>query len=254
MVIFDKQDVGNRISQLQQILGLKNVQFAQALQGDPSYFSKVKKGHQSLSRTFLEAIEATFKVNRQWLLFGTGDIFQNGQNIPYNFSEKSTQTVEEQHTPYKHQPKKPGRVVKLQLSLKKRGRTPTVSNDPASPGTVVFNNDDPELVVEYINVPFIGWVDGVVEMAGDSMRPTFKAGDRIAIKRLDKRDLLNWGECYYIIDTNWQGVVKRVFAGTREDYVVLQSDHEDQVKYPPVKRKWKDIAAVFKVAGAIVKC
>ena len=253
MVIFDKKEVGNRIIQLQKILVLNNLQFANSIRADPSYLSKVKRGHRSLSKTYLEAIENKCKVRRQWLLFGEGDIFQNGQNVPYNIGEGPKRGVEEQETTYKHHPKNQGKLLKLRLPLKKRGKPTPVSNDKATPGMVVLINEEPELILEYIDVPFIGWVDGVVEVVGESMHPTFKNGDRIAIKRLDNRSLLNWGEYYYIVDTNWQGVVKRILEGNNGDHIVLQSDNPDQKKFPPIKRRWKDIEAVFKVTGAITK-
>ncbi len=76
-----------------------------------------------------------------------------------------------------------------------------------------LSNDEPELIVDRINAPFLGPVDGVIEVTGESMTPTFSNGCRVGIIRLNDSRILNWGLHYYIIDKNWQGIVRRVYQG-----------------------------------------
>ena len=55
-------------------------------------------------------------------------------------------------------------------------------------------------LVDRINAPFLGKGEGVIEVIGDSMAPTFINGCRIVIIRLNVYRILEWGKCYYIID------------------------------------------------------
>jgi phage repressor protein C with HTH and peptisase S24 domain len=54
----------------------------------------------------------------------------------------------------------------------------------ASSGTVIFTNRGPELIVDRINAPFMDYVEGAIEVTGNSMEPTFRNGCRIAISRI----------------------------------------------------------------------
>lgn len=139
-----------------------------------------------------------------------------------------------------HLPLDPQAPAKAQISGK------------AAAGTVVINNDHPELVVDRIDAPFLGEVEGVVEMAGDSMEPTFINGSRIAITRLKNPSILDWGECYYIINKNWLGLVRRIYFEST-DSLRLVADYTDQNKYPPIIRFWNEIEAIFKIKAVIQK-
>jgi phage repressor protein C with HTH and peptisase S24 domain len=119
-------------------------------------------------------------------------------------------------------------------------------------GTIINTDDQHGFIADRIDAPFLGDVDGTIEVTGDSMEPTLKNGWRVAISRLIDNRLLNWGACYYIIDRNLQGIVRRIYPAT-EETIRLIADHTDQSKYPPITRQWNDIEAVFKVKAAILK-
>ena len=123
----------------------------------------------------------------------------------------------------------------------------------AAAGTILFSNDEPELIVDRINAPFLGPVEGIVEVSGESMSPTFTNGCRVAISRLNNYRILDWGWYYYIIDKNWQGYVRRVYPGETENSLCLLSDNPNQDKFPPIQREWEHIEAIFRVMAAIWK-
>jgi hypothetical protein len=85
------------------------------------------------------------------------------------------------------------------------------------------------------------------------MEPTFKNGCRVAIIRLKEPRTLNWGECYFIIDNNWLGAVKRIYPGETANSIKLVSDNPNQAKFPPIIRQWNQITAIFKVQAGILK-
>jgi transcriptional regulator with XRE-family HTH domain len=80
MIVYDKGEAGKRLTEIIKDQGLNSAQFAEAIEKDPSYLSKMESGKKGISGTYLKAIEAKYGVNRQWLLFGTGEKY--GQNVP----------------------------------------------------------------------------------------------------------------------------------------------------------------------------
>jgi hypothetical protein len=99
----------------------------------------------------------------------------------------------------------------------------------------------------------LGQIDQLVEITGDSMIPVFKPGSLVALKTLLNPELLYWSEYYYIIDSNGQGLVRRVYASEIQNCITLVSDHPDQGKYPAISISWNQIKAIFKVRAEIVK-
>jgi phage repressor protein C with HTH and peptisase S24 domain len=97
----------------------------------------------------------------------------------------------------------------------------------------------------------LGEVDGLVEITNESMEPTFSKGSRIAITRLKNQRLLDWGECYYLIDKNWQSSIKRIYPGESSEKIQLVSDNPDRTKYPPYEREWSQIETICKVKAEI---
>lgn len=134
-------------------------------------------------------------------------------------------------------------------------RAPILQTDGlAAAGTIILHDGEPELIVDRINAPFLGPVDGVIEVIGDSMSPTFSNGCRIVIIRLNDFKILAWGLCYYIIDNNRMGLVRRVYQGQAENWLLLVADNPNQAMFPPIQRQQSDIGAIFKVVAGIQKC
>jgi phage repressor protein C with HTH and peptisase S24 domain len=136
-----------------------------------------------------------------------------------------------------------------------RSRVPVPQTDgKAAAGTVTFFDNEPELIVDRINAPFLGVVEGVIEITGESMEPLFRSGCRIAIIRLNNYRLLYWGSYYYIINKNWDGIVRRVYPGETENSIQLVSDNPNQEQFPPIQCEWENIVAIFRVTACIVRC
>ncbi|MBO9203229.1 MULTISPECIES: LexA family transcriptional regulator [Niastella] len=141
----------------------------------------------------------------------------------------------------------------LRIPLTSAGPAVPQSDGKAASGMVIFSNNEPELIVDRISAPCLGAVEGSIEMIGNSMEPTFCNGCRIAIVRLSDNRSLIPGQYYYVIDTNWQGIVRRVYQGEKENCIRLVADNPDQFKHPPVEKSLEQIAAIFKVSAALIK-
>ncbi|THU40807.1 LexA family transcriptional regulator [Niastella caeni] len=120
-------------------------------------------------------------------------------------------------------------------------------------GTIIFSDNEPELIVDRINAPFLGEGEGVIEVTGDSMAPTFINGSRIVLIRLIDYRILEWGKYYYIVDKNWQGFIRRIYQGDLPNTIKLVSDSLNQEKYPPIHRQWEQIEAIFRVTAGILR-
>jgi len=147
----------------------------------------------------------------------------------------------------------PQRTATIRLPLDPDKVAVSQVSGKAAAGTVTIENETPELIVDRIDAPFLGNVEGVVEITSDSMEPTLKKGWRIALARLKKTNIIHWGECYYVIDKNGEGIVKRLYKGDTEDYILLISDNPDKEKYPPIQLRLDEIEAILKVKAGILK-
>jgi DNA-binding XRE family transcriptional regulator len=125
-----------------------------------------------------------------------------------------------------------------------------VYNTRAFAGLNPIIQDHPELIIEYVDIPFIGKADGVIEISGESMYPTYKNGTRIAVRKLEDKQLVYYGECYYIIDKNFDGKIKRLFAGRDPEHLILKSDND---KFPDIEWLWENVISVCKILCRIIK-
>jgi phage repressor protein C with HTH and peptisase S24 domain len=141
---------------------------------------------------------------------------------------------------------KPQEIHKIRLSLAD-GRRYDMTDGPVA-GTFETWNNESTVVLDFMKAPFIGELEGVVEVTGDDMIPTFRPGTRVAVQRLSDPKIFTPGQFYFIIDRNGQSFVRRMMEGTRDD-VILKSDNERL--YPQFKRNWRDIKAVFKIKADI---
>lgn len=66
--------IGNRITQIIKESGLKKVEFAKALNVDQSYVSRLASGEKVPSDRLVDDICERFLVNKEWLVYGTGDM------------------------------------------------------------------------------------------------------------------------------------------------------------------------------------
>jgi phage repressor protein C with HTH and peptisase S24 domain len=120
-------------------------------------------------------------------------------------------------------------------------------------GTIIIADNEPELIVDRINAPVLGHIEGIVEVTGESMEPTLKNGCRVVITRLEYPYTLLWGNCYFIVDHNLATYVRRIYAGNDQNSIRLLADFNDQSKYPPIELKRNQILAIFMIKASIYR-
>ena len=72
---FLSDNIGNRIGQLVDALGMKKVRFAERIKVDQSYVTQLTNGKRSPSDRTIADICREFNVREEWLRNGTGEMF-----------------------------------------------------------------------------------------------------------------------------------------------------------------------------------
>jgi transcriptional regulator with XRE-family HTH domain len=127
----------------------------------------------------------------------------------------------------------------------------SLSDNSAAPGTAIILNDKPVLILCRIEAPFMGDIDGVMQVPDESMEPKFKSGNWIALKKLRFTKIINAGYYYYVIDKNLKGLLRRVRPAAESNSIILIAENEKD--YPEITRNWDDILAIFSVEGCFFK-
>jgi transcriptional regulator with XRE-family HTH domain len=119
------------------------------------------------------------------------------------------------------------------------------------PGSIITINNQPILIAWRMESPFMGEVDGVIPVTGDSMEPKFKSGNLVALKKLRFTKIINAGYYYYIIDKNHIGLLRRVRPAAENNSIILAAENEKD--YPEITRKMDDVLAIFSIEAVIMK-
>ena len=126
-------------------------------------------------------------------------------------------------------------------------------NDFTPTGTLIMSNGKAELVAGRIHAPLLGHIEGLIEVKGDSMAPTFPNGSFIGIKRMNDYRILNWGFHYYIIDINGYGRIRKVYQGDSDGCLLLHCDNTNHDLYPPIQMQWHQILAILDIPVRMIK-
>ena len=200
-------------------MGVTYTEFAKILGVDYSGFSKKINGKQRLTPSTYKAIGRETDINTKWILTGKGDMFLNRGTPKAVFKDNST-----------------GEFVSSK---------PHFVSDTMAGGLSEAATDycEPFPVVRHL-----GDYDCTIGVFGDSMLPTFRSGDVIALKTDHEPKFLRWGEPH-VLDTQDGVVLKRIYDGG-DDHIICKSDNPD---YPEFSIPKESIRHIFRVVGLIRK-
>jgi len=126
----------------------------------------------------------------------------------------------------------------------------SITDNNNAAGTVIKVKGKPVLVGWKIEAPFIGTVDCVISVTDDSMEPEYKNGSHIALKKLRFTRIINAGYCYYVIDKNGKGLLRKVRPSSENNSIILTAENKS---FPEITRNWDDVLAIFSVEGRFLK-
>ncbi len=200
-------------------MGLSNQDFAVLIGVDNSGLSKKLNGRQRLTPYIYKLIEVLTDINTKWLRTGKGEMFIHKDTPKVVFKDDKT-----------------GGLVSSR---------PHFISDTMAGGLSESATSDCE---PFPVVRHLGEYDCTISVYGDSMLPTFRSGDVIALRADRETNFLRWGEPH-VLDTQDGVILKRIYDG-EDDRIVCKSDNPD---YPEFSVPKEAIRHIFRVVGLIRK-
>lgn len=216
-----EHDVRERINE---ILAKKNIsinQLSKNIGVVQTTLNRQLNGFSKVSQSTINSILAYFNdVSPDWLIFGDGEMYKDGQNI--NYAELHSQ-------PSSTLPLLPFEVI---------GGFPVGDNDGA-----MIEQCERYSVPDFVQ----RGAQFLVKVSGSSMYPKYSNGDILAVRRLEDVTFFQWGKVY-VLDTSQGAIIKRVFPGEGNN-IKCHSDNSNN--YPDFDVSREDIRGVGIVVGCI---
>lgn len=207
-----QQTVKDRLLLFLRHEGISNSEFARRLGVSVAYVGAMRK---SLPEEKVKKVVELFPaLNRDWLLYGEGDMLLPG---PCGPQESALSDY----------------IVPLLPVEAHAGSLQMLSEGVALAGC------------EKVMAPMKG-VDFAIRVAGDSMEPFLYSGTVILIKRINERMFIPWGHPM-VIDTE-NGVLVKVVNPSDEgrNYIEAKSYN---AKYPPIQIPMECVYGLYRVLG-----
>ena len=201
-----------RIRELIKILGVTQNDFADRISTDRSNFSKHINGKLPISESLINKIVVGLGVSKVWLKTGEGDMF-------YMQTAHSHSTCVSIPSEAIHNKELGGtKIYDIDVTAGMSGRELTFTS---------------EKQIGAIDVPYINRNAHIVKVSGDSMQPVICNGDMIAIRPVQNRNLLFWGQIYVVVLDDYR-MVKYVRKNSDPNLITLKSENPayDDIEVP----------------------
>ena len=210
---YDLNTVKGRLMTYLKFKRISQVEFCRSIDVASTYIAVMRK---SISPEKVNRIVAQYPdLNREWLLYGEGDMLLTEIQDPKNLLHSA------------------GYLVPLLPVNAFAGNISAWSQS--------IMDRDCEKVVS----PIQG-VDFAIRISGDSMEPDFKDASLILIKRIDDNAFIPWGHPM-IIDTTNGVFFKNVFPSEKgQNYLEARSINS---KYPPLSIPLESIFGLYRLVG-----
>ena len=120
----------------------------------------------------------------------------------------------------------------------------------ASAGEVnIFMEDSVEYVKSHYDIPSFGDCDCIINVFGDSMQPRICAGQMVALKRIEDKTIVPFGEAFLVV-TKELRTIKLIMPGPKKGSWILKSVNKD---YPEFEVATDKVLSVYIVKGIISK-
>lgn len=145
-------------------------------------------------------------------------------------------------------------VVEYQKMVKAK-TVPVYDMQAQASGVGSFDDENPDLPKSYVQVPGFDDCSFAVYVWNHSMYPTYENGCMVIVKKINNLKAIQYGSVYLII-TDEQRVVKRVYEDDDPDWLQLVSDNQELMKsgkpkHPAYRVEKKYIKFLYLVKGTI---
>ena len=197
-------DIKERIKQFADSKGIPIYKFESTAGLSNGYVNGIRKGIGS--EKLSDILRAFPELNRNWLLFGEGEMLRTGAPAEASVSEDTP--------PPQLIPAPPGKGLPL-IPL------------PAMAGFLKGAADIDPNEIEWYFVPAFRDCQFLIRVKGESMRPRYLSGDIVACREVqDTGTFFQWGKTY-VLDTDQGVVIKRVRPSEKENHILCGSDNPE---------------------------
>ena len=203
----------DRINQFLVAKGLTVNQLSKKLNIPQTTLNNQIIGNRRISIETIDSILNSFDdVSSDWLLLGKGDMFKSSQNI----------------------------------AIRENSGIPLYKTEAAAGfGTMDFSILDRDVEARY-QIRELADASFMLYIKGDSMLPSYRSGDIIAVKTIVNFHNIQWGQPHLVSTANDGILVKRIY--NNENSITLISDNPI---YPPIYIDKSEILGIGKVIGVI---
>lgn len=212
---YEDEQIRDRIKKLYHHEDMSMRQFALSIERPPSNFSKILSGERNIPKTLVQEILKQYpNVNKQWLLFGEGPMYEGGQDYSHPTDTK---------------PRLPRTLTSGHL-------------------TDYFEGDKRHLCQEKPVIKQFPDYDFSLFLKTDRMSPNYRRGDELFFK---KTDIKEWGSCF-LLDTNEGPKFKKVYEDLDEKgKPVYRCVSFNKVEYPDFFIPREMVNGFYKCVGAL---
>ena len=191
-------------------------EFSRRMGLSPAYLASMRK---SMPEEKVEKLMEIFpRLNRDWLLFGTGEMYKESP-LKDNAAQGSFRYLV---------PLVPAQAKAGSLGLYAEG---------------VDRDECPR-----INCPGPG-AECAIRVHGDSMEPRIPNGMLLFLQRIDSRAFIPWGSPL-VLDTYNGSLVKMLYPTNKEDYVEARSYNPD---YPPFLIPLESVIGIYRILYKVME-
>lgn len=195
--------------------GLTMKAFEQRCDLSTGYVTSMRKGYGS--EKLSNVLTAFPELNREWLLYGEGDMLSSTSSAQPQPSAKAER-----------------------LSDDEAYKVPLVPISALGGSLNDFNlavkRDDCETVISPIKD-----IDMAIKISGDSMESEYPSGSTVLIKKINEHAFLEWGKVYVLSTCNGT-VIKRLMPTDDPNKVLCESINP---KYPPFEVSLEHVYGVY---------
>lgn len=197
--------------------GLTMKAFEQRCDLSTGYVTSMRKGYGS--EKLNNVLTAFPELNREWLLYGEGDMLSSTSSAQPQPSVKNERVVDDEayKVPLVPVSALAGSLNDFSLSVKR---------------------DDCETVISPIKD-----IDMAIKISGDSMEPEYPSDSQVFVKKVNERAFLEWGRVY-VLNTCNGIVIKRLMPTNDPNTVLCESTNP---KYPPFEVNLENVNGVYRV-------
>lgn len=197
--------------------GLTMKAFEQRCDLSTGYVTSMRKGYGS--EKLNNVLTAFPELNREWLLYGEGDMLSSTSSAQPQPSVKNERVADDEayKVPLVPVSALAGSLNDFSLSVKR---------------------DDCETVISPIKD-----IDMAIKISGDSMEPEYPSDSQVFVKKINERAFLEWGRVY-VLNTCNGIVIKRLMPTNDPNTVLCESINP---KYPPFEVNLENVNGVYRV-------